>query len=175
MRALLFNLLTSVLFLVAVTAFCVRRGLPFRETLGLRAPTAVQALVWGALWIALIAASELVSRRMGMERPAPWTYPLPQIALRVFGIVLLAPVAEELLFRGLLFHRLVAWSAVAAVLIPAVLFSVLHLQYSVPDMVLIFVDGVFLGIVRWATGSTYLTIAMHVAGNLFAISQRLMK
>jgi membrane protease YdiL (CAAX protease family) len=172
---LLLNLATSTLFLVAVIVFCVRHRLPVRDTLGLHAPTPLQALGWGALWLALMAASEIVSRHLGGPAPKPWAYPFPQLALRVFGILLLAPVAEELLFRGMLFHRLVHSPAgpVAAVLIPAALFALLHLQYSLPDMAFILVDGIFLGVVRYATGSTLLTIAMHMTGNLYAVLQRL--
>lgn len=175
MKTLLINLATSVLFLIAVFVYLTKRRLPLRETLGLRWPTLSQLLLWGVLWIGLAAVSELVSRHLGVAEVKPWDYPTAELALRLFGIVLLAPVAEELLFRGMLFHRILhsPLGVAAAVVIPAILFALLHLQYSLAAMAFILIDGLFLGVVRFATGSTYLTIAMHIAGNLFAVAQRL--
>jgi membrane protease YdiL (CAAX protease family) len=40
-------------------------------------------------------------------------------------------------------------------------------------MLMIFVDGIVLGLARHFSGSLYVPIAMHMLGNLFSIAQSL--
>jgi membrane protease YdiL (CAAX protease family) len=52
---------------------------------------------------------------------------IPGVVLAVFTVVLVAPLAEEIIFRGLL-HRLASsmWGAVPATIISALVFGIVH-------------------------------------------------
>lgn len=82
--------------------------------------------------------------------------------------VLVAPAGEEITFRGFLFHGFVhsdrsAWPAIIVI---SLLWAALHLQYDWTGMLEIFVAGLFLGWVRWRSGSTLLTFVLHALFNL---------
>ena len=82
--------------------------------------------------------------------------------------ILVAPAGEELLFRGFLFRGFVrsersAWPGIVAI---SLLWAALHVQYDFAGMLQIFVVGLFLGWVRWRSGSTLLTFLLHALFNL---------
>lgn len=87
----------------------------------------------------------------------------------------MAPVAEELLFRGYLFGKLRAHlPAAATVIITAIIFSALHLglgqleklQWNVAIITLLL--GVALGLLRTKTGSIWAGIVLHMIQNTVA-------
>jgi uncharacterized protein len=85
-----------------------------------------------------------------------------------FATVLVAPAGEEITFRGFLFRGFVrsersAWPAIVVI---ALLWAAPHLQYDWIGIAEIFVAGLFLGWVRWRSGSTLLTFALHALFNL---------
>ncbi len=82
--------------------------------------------------------------------------------------VLVAPAGEEIMFRGYLFRGFVrsersAWPAIVVI---SLLWAGPHLQYDWTGMTEIFVAGLFLGWVRWRSGSTLLTFLLHALFNL---------
>jgi hypothetical protein len=82
--------------------------------------------------------------------------------------IIIAPAGEELLFRGFLFRGFVrsersAWPGIVAI---SLLWAALHVQYDFAGMLQIFVVGLFLGWVRWRSGSTLLTFLLHALFNL---------
>ena len=86
----------------------------------------------------------------------------------VFGAILVAPVLEELLFRGFLFR---GWSqsligVAGTILLTALVFGLGHQQYPWPVIAFQIAKGVIYGWVRWVSGSTSLTIILHVMNNL---------
>lgn len=89
------------------------------------------------------------------------------LVLLWFSIVLAGPIAEELLFRGLV---LPGWSAsrmgpTGAVMLVSLLFASVHIQYDLYNMFLVFIIGLLLGMARIHTGSLVTPIAMHVLIN----------
>ena len=84
----------------------------------------------------------------------------------VIAIVVIAPIGEEIAFRGFLFRGWAkpGWEMYAVAGI-ALAWALLHIQYDWLGMVQIFVAGLVLGWFRWATGSTILTIGMHILVN----------
>jgi uncharacterized protein len=85
-----------------------------------------------------------------------------------FAVVVVTPIGEESLFRGFLFRGWYrepqdAWSAIG---LTAVLFAVVHVQYDWFVIVQVFGFGVVLGWMRWMSGSTLLTMALHALINL---------
>jgi membrane protease YdiL (CAAX protease family) len=92
-------------------------------------------------------------------------------------LVIAAPVAEEIIFRGFLFRGWVTSprSAVPAILLISALFAIIHLQYDWFGILQVFFIGLVLAWARWWTGSTLLTILMHALINLWATVQTLVK
>jgi membrane protease YdiL (CAAX protease family) len=97
---------------------------------------------------------------------------IPQTGLNMatimFATVILAPVVEELVFRGMLqtslAHTMPVWAAIA---ISAAIFSIMHGDLnSAPALVMM---GAIFGTLYHLTGSLRVTIAAHLANNLFAM------
>ncbi|HVE40798.1 MAG TPA: CPBP family glutamic-type intramembrane protease [Planctomycetota bacterium] len=88
--------------------------------------------------------------------------------LLILDTVLLAPIGEELLFRGFLLPRLMVQKGpVWAIGASAVVFALLHPQYGI-YMPLMLVYGVVLGWVRVRTGGLTASILLHLTINAFA-------
>jgi hypothetical protein len=83
------------------------------------------------------------------------------------AIVIATPIGEEIIFRGFLFRGWLksprdVWPVIVTT---ALLWAIIHLQYDWYVIGQIFVGGVFLGWIRWVTGSTILTITLHALIN----------
>ena len=159
----LVSLMTDLALALAGVGFGLTRGL--RETLarlGVRPITLRQfalAIVVAIVFQVAVGAMEYVESvllpsvhaledRFGYEFVGlpPW-----------IGAVLTsisAGVGEEVLFRGALQPRL-------GVVLTALLFGALHVQYQVPGMIVIVLIGIGLGLVKERT-STMFTIVVHV-------------
>ncbi len=86
----------------------------------------------------------------------------------LLAIIIVGPAGEEIMFRGFLFRGWVrsprsVWIAIAAI---SFLWMLLHVQYDWTGMLQIFVTGLFLGWLRWRSGSTLLTFVLHALFNL---------
>ncbi|MGC2697416.1 MAG: CPBP family intramembrane glutamic endopeptidase [Candidatus Angelobacter sp.] len=96
------------------------------------------------------------------------------LLLAAFGI-LIAPLVEEVLFRGFLYPALARWTGVApSVLVTAAAFALLHgtqLAYSWAPLLLIFIVGVALTITRAATKSVATCVLVHMAYNFTLLLQ----
>jgi membrane protease YdiL (CAAX protease family) len=84
------------------------------------------------------------------------------------GAVIFAPAGEEILFRGFLFRgwarsARLAWPAIIVI---SILWAALHIQYDWTGILQIFVVGLFLGWMRWVSGSTLLTFFLHALFNI---------
>jgi membrane protease YdiL (CAAX protease family) len=87
------------------------------------------------------------------------------LIMNVFIIAVIPAIGEELLFRGILQRIFIDWtkSAFTGILLSAILFSALHLQFYgfLPRMML----GVLLGYLLQWSGSLWLPIAAHFINN----------
>jgi membrane protease YdiL (CAAX protease family) len=84
--------------------------------------------------------------------------------------VVVAPIAEELLFSGFL-HRgwAPSWLGVSGtIVLTSALWAALHQQYHWFGILCIFLMGLIFGWARQRSGSTTLTIMLHALNNLFA-------
>lgn len=114
----------------------------------------------------------------GMSRflPIPKSLPMDRYfgdapsayLMAIFG-TLVAPLVEELFFRGLLYPLLRrAWGAVAGVLVTAAAFAAIHgtqLGYAWGPILSIFVVGIVLTLVRDRTDSVGASFLSHVGYN----------
>lgn len=82
------------------------------------------------------------------------------------AVAVAAPIHEELIFRGYAFSGWVGKMGVwGAILVPALLFTICHVQYGWVGLLYVFLMGVGLGVLRWKTGSIYPCIALHMFNN----------
>jgi membrane protease YdiL (CAAX protease family) len=148
-----------------------------RDVLALYWPGLRAAVPWLVAFVVLALVEAGLEPRMGLAPAVPWgaRYGDGERALRVLGIVLVAPVAEELIFRGALFTQIAGTRlrAPGAVVVTAIVFAAFHVQYGAAQLALILVDGLFYGSARAATGSSLVSLACHVLGNGYAASERL--
>jgi len=90
------------------------------------------------------------------------------LLLAVIVVGLLAPVGEELFFRGYMLTRLRrAWSAGPAILVTAIAFGVIHGEWV--HGVLAAGIGIYLGVVAERAGSVVPAIVCHVANNTASV------
>ena len=99
------------------------------------------------------------------------------LVLLLIAVVIVAPISEEVAFRGFLFRGLSAsWLGVSGTMIAtSAAWASMHVQYDAFLLGQIFLIGLLLGWIRWATGSTLLTIALHMLANLAACLQAAIK
>ena len=91
--------------------------------------------------------------------------------------ILLAPLVEETVFRGFLWRSFAASRLrnIGALLLTAILFSSIHYRQTIMSdgtfnawpFIEHFIDGLALGALRWRSGTTTVTIVMHVWMNLW--------
>ena len=83
------------------------------------------------------------------------------------AIVIAAPVAEEIIFRGFIFRGWVrpTQRPMLGILIVTLLFTIIHIQYNWFGLLQVFMIGLLLTWTRWRSGSTLLPMVMHVIAN----------
>jgi membrane protease YdiL (CAAX protease family) len=146
------------------------------EDLRLVWPSSRQTAIWLPLWFLWMAATEWLSARLGLPRSQRWeSAERAVVAVRTVNLGVIAPIAEELMFRGLLFERFteIGLRPPSLVTVSAAAFAIVHIQYGPKQGALIFLDGIMFGSARLTSGSVVLPMFMHVIGNLVAIYQRL--
>ncbi len=85
-------------------------------------------------------------------------------------MVVTGPVLEEILFRGAMFSALLRrWGTWVAAIVPSILWALLHVGYEPWFVASIAISGVVLAIIRWKSGSLYVPLFLHVAGNLLTV------
>ncbi|MCB2147922.1 MAG: CPBP family intramembrane metalloprotease [Deltaproteobacteria bacterium] len=121
------------------------------------------AIAAGLLFLGLFMAGR--DPLMLVRSPLPEGADQRVLFFLVGGIV--APVAEEIVFRGLIFGYLRRWGVPAAVLISTALFAALHL----PALPITQIVGGMVFAVAYYTGrSLMVPIVIHVLGNLAIFS-----
>ena len=83
-------------------------------------------------------------------------------------MALLAPLAEETVFRGLLYGWLdVRWGSTVAWAISSLLFAAAHAEPA--HIVLVLPLGLWFGFLRWRSGSLWPSLVAHVINNGMAV------
>ena len=156
-------------------------GVPFAEGLGLMpAAGGMRRLVFVFLAVLSLGqlggvAIDLAGRRVGLtthwtewfDRDLAWGPPLV-VGLTVLDTVVLTPVFEEIVFRGLVFATLRRRFGVpGAALLSAGIFAIAH-GYGVLGFAAVFWSGLLWAWAYERTGSLLPSIASHAADNLMA-------
>lgn len=138
----------------------------------------LEAVGYGALLIVLIGPIELLLYRLagvelftdgrwlleGLRSPYWWAV--------ILAAVVLAPLWEEVAFRGFLLSalaksRLGFWPAAV---LSAGLWTALHLSYSWPGLASVFLAGLGMGWIMLRTGSMRAVVVAHAVINAFSLT-----
>jgi len=157
-------------------------GLPLREYLGL--VSLRHADVWrgigigAAAWLGMVilfAVTALIHNALG-GTPSDhstlfkgvaedkWRFLISMYVLMIIA----APIAEELLFRGLMYRGLAEsrLGAAGTIVITSIVFGLAHwLGFGWERVVVTGCVGALLGFLRWRTGGTSVPIVAHAATN----------
>jgi len=166
---------------LAVIWLAVRRaGWRFADYLALSWPP-MRYLILGFIGIVILLPLTDLSSYLGDQPIVPDTVVMLYVTARDSGtlwllalaLVVAAPLAEELVFRGFMFRGLAAShvGVAGAIFIPAFIWAVMHLQYSSLYILHIFIIGLLFGWLRWRSGSTLVPLVLHGAVNLTALLQ----
>ncbi|HYN67458.1 MAG TPA: CPBP family intramembrane glutamic endopeptidase [Ornithinibacter sp.] len=180
--AVLFDLLLPALVLVAMAglSLLVRREGP--STLGFHRLThparqlgqvAAITLGWTTMVFLLVmpVTEHLTGSTQDTSEFAELEGDFPRLLLFIALSWTLAALVEELAFRGYLLTRftdLIGTSVAArafSVATIALLFALIHGEQGVTGMVLVFVDAVFYGVLRYAYGSLWAPVVAHGLSN----------
>jgi len=90
----------------------------------------------------------------------------------VFMAVIIAPLVEEVAFRGVAFGALVArgMSATGAIVLSSFAFAFSHLHYSPAGMLVVFLTGAGFAVLRVMSGTVVVPIIAHMAANGVALT-----
>lgn len=81
----------------------------------------------------------------------------------------LAPLVEELLFRGILYGWVAyRWGSLVAWIASSLAFAAAHVELA--HIILVLPLGLWFGWLRWRTGSLWPSLAAHMVNNGFAIA-----
>jgi membrane protease YdiL (CAAX protease family) len=89
------------------------------------------------------------------------------------GMIVVAPVGEEILFRGFLFRGFIhePRNVIPGILAISLIWALLHVQYDWFGTAEVFVLGVFLGFARLWSGSTTVAILLHMLVNVVSVTE----
>lgn len=144
------------------------------EYLGLIWPRSSEVIFGVAAMVGLMIIGDALSWLLGRAFVTPFQINIYKTASAGgwlvwlwLAIVIATPIGEEIIFRGFLFRGWLksprdVWPVIFAT---AFLWAIIHLQYDWYVIGQIFVFGLYLGWIRWATGSTILTILLHALIN----------
>lgn len=144
----------------------------WQQTLAMRAVALKRYLPWLGAFVGYSLCTTIIDRFWPIEAGE---FIESIKGVRHLGLfitmVLVAPVVEELVFRGYLFQAwrnsfLGLWGTLLAT---SALFTLIHAgQYPMIILAMLFSFSLLLGLAREKTGSVYVPMAMHAANNLLA-------
>ena len=132
-----------------------------------------------ALWIGpfiLIAPTVIVGLFMGGGdenwayaddfNPA-WTAVENQGLATLFYAIILAPIVEEVTFRGIGMGAMIARGigGVTAAIVTTIAFTIIHGQYSPAALAVIFIAGLGFAALRLISGTLIVPIVAHISAN----------
>jgi len=153
----------------------IRKGPGIREYLGLKALPKKTFLILSLVIIGLVGLSFVLDQFLQAPQDTLFlvdtyktsTWP----ALLWIAVVVFAPLFEEAFFRGFVFvgFQQSRLGTIWTIAITAVVWALLHMQYSVYGILSILILGVVFGLVRFKTNSLWSTLFLHAVWNALAM------
>ena len=181
------SIMIGCVLLIAISALVIRmRGGNLKQYLALTPFSLAVGMGMIGLLLLFMISSQALTYVLD-KSPLAFVDPLYQsvssVWLLIFAMVIVAPIYEELIFRGLL------WSAIAeqftsppdtehrgamvASLVTSLIFAVIHLQYGLYEISTIVVLALLFCYARIKSGSLILPILLHIINNGAAMWQYL--
>lgn len=160
------------------------RGWSARDYLALITPKRGEVLFGIAVLAPMLVAFDLLTYAFGRDVVPPFmrdSYVTAKMAgslpLFFLAVIVVAPLGEEIAFRGFLFRGLSqTWLGIAGtIILTSAIWAIMHVQYDWVEVAQIVLIGLVLGWLRWASGSTLLTIFLHMLTNLGATLEAMIK
>ncbi|HEX5212484.1 MAG TPA: CPBP family intramembrane glutamic endopeptidase [Pseudolabrys sp.] len=164
---------TYIIVVIVLIEIVRHAGWSVRDYFALIAPTRQQMFLAVAAGVAFLLIDNIVGL-LDPTPPDPMAYLYFDKALAEgllpllwLNIILFAPIAEEMVFRGFLYR---GWSQTrlgpsATIVLTAILFGLIHIQYDWFGMASIAISGLIMGWLRWRSGSLVLPILAHATNN----------
>jgi len=153
----------------AVVLASLPMGRQAPSALGLR-PADWRPVVLGVIGTVILSVgvSQLGIEPKAMQQAIDIARQPGALATSLLVLAVLAPLVEELIFRGLLYGWIAGrWNSVAAWIVSSVAFAVAH--YEPAHIVLVLPLGILFGYLRRRTGSLLPSLAAHIVNNGFAV------
>jgi membrane protease YdiL (CAAX protease family) len=150
------------------------KNISIKDYIGFREPSKNEWIRWLLILSAILFLSDGVS--LLLRQPIVPSFMVDAyktasfLPALLFAIIVVAPIFEEIFFRGFLFQGILhsRLGPIAAVGGTSLLWAAIHLQYDVYGMATIFLLGLLLGIARLRTDSIHLVMVMHSLVSLVA-------
>jgi len=168
----------GIVFLFVPLSYVKLRQYNASELFRLNIPPSEVLLLSIPLGISLGVLTDEIDRIIQIFLPTPEIFlqyieslkadtPLDWILL-IFGVVVIAAVSEEILFRGFLQVSLEKKGDITrAVILSSVTWTIIHVN---PYWAIqIFVTGVILGFIAWRTNSVYPSMIVHATNNFLSL------
>lgn len=158
-------------FIPIIVIACRRSGWRAIDYLALTRPRGPFVRL-GALAFVVTLAVSLAVVWFGPESDDASPESVVGLVILLIAYIVVAPVGEEIAFRGYLLRALAdsRVGPVGAILVTALVWTSLHVDKSWLGMADTLFAGLVWGWLRWRTQSTLTTIAVHVLTNLVASS-----
>ena len=168
--------IVSGLICIPLTLFFtrLRKNISVKDYIGFREPLKREWVKWLLILGAFLFLSDAVTFSLHRPIVPPFVIEAYKTAsflpALLFAIIIVAPIFEEIFFRGFLFQgiRYSRLGPIGAIGITSLIWAVIHEQYDIYGIITLFVFGLLLGIVRIKTDSIHLLMVMHSLSSLVA-------
>ena len=179
------SIMIGCMLLIAISALIVRlRGGNLTQYLALRPFSLAVGMAMIGLLLIFMISSQALTYALD-KTPLDFVDPLYQsvssVWLLVLAMVIVAPIYEELIFRGLLWSAIAEQftsasdaghrGAIVASLVTSTIFAVIHLQYGMYEISTIVVLALLFCYARIKSGSLILPMLLHIINNGAAMWQ----
>ncbi len=152
----------------------LRKSISVKDYIGFREPLKKEWVKWLLILAVFLFLSDGVSYLLHQPIIPPFMADAFKTAsslpVLLFAIIIVAPIFEEIFFRGFLFQgiRYSRLGPIGAVVITSSFWAVIHLQYDAYGITTAFALGLLLGVARLKTDSIHLLMVMHSLVGLVA-------
>ena len=185
------SIIIGCVLLMAISALIIRmRGGNLKQYLALKPFSLATGMGMIGLLLIFMIGSQALTYMLD-ETPLSFVDPLYQsvssVWLLIFAMVIVAPIYEELIFRGLLWSAIAEQfsspsdlllrsehrGAIVASLVTSLIFAGIHLQYGIYEISTIVVLALIFCYARIKSGSLILPMLLHIINNGAAMWQYL--
>jgi hypothetical protein len=152
----------------------LRKNISVKNYIGFREPLKREWVTWLLILAAFLFLSDAVSLLLRQPIAPPFMVDAYKTAsslpVLLLAIIVVAPIFEEIFFRGFLFQgiRYSRLGSMGAIGMTSFFWAIIHLQYDAYGMTTIFALGLLFGIARLKTDSIHLLMVMHSLTGLVA-------